>query len=78
VSLFERRVEILADQGIHSQVAPGFWDEEVNQIVKAIHDDQFVPGLCKVIAEIGNKLSVSFPRKEDDINELPNAPQGGL
>ena len=78
VSLFERRVEILADQGIHSKVAPGFWDDEVSTIVRSVHEGQFVSGLCQVIEEIGMKLAVSFPRREDDINELPNAPRGDL
>ena len=75
VSLFERRVQILADQGIHSKVPNGFWDTEVNQIVQSIHDGNFIRGLSAVIHQIGDKLSENFPRKADDRNELSNEPR---
>jgi putative membrane protein len=75
VSLFERRVQILADEGIHSRVPDGFWDAEVKQIVQAIHDGRFIQGFSSVIQQIGEKLSENFPRKADDRNELSNKPR---
>lgn len=73
ISMFERRVEILADAGIHQRVPEGFWNEEVKTLVSFIHRGQFTDGLCQIISDIGGKLTEQFPRRADDVNELPNA-----
>lgn len=74
VSLFERRVEILADEGIHRNVPDGYWDSEVKTLIQGIHAGKFTEALCQVISDIGGKLAEKFPRKAFDINELPDNP----
>lgn len=77
VSLFERRVEILADEGIHRAVPGGYWKNEVDALARSIRQGAFVDGLCSVVSDIGLRLAEKFPRREDDINELSDSPREG-
>lgn len=72
VSLKERRVQILGDKGIHEKVGEGFWQAEADSIVRAIREGKPAEGLEKAIREIGEKLAAHFPRRPDDLNELPD------
>ena len=74
VSVFEHRVEIIADQGIHLIVGTGYWDQQVASIVLGIRAKKAGDALCAAIAEIGSKLAGNFPPRADDTNELPNQP----
>ena len=77
VSLFEHRVEILADEGIHREVPEGYWKNEVDALALAIRQGRFVDGLCSVISDIGTRLAAKFPRNTGDINELSDSPREG-
>jgi len=72
VSLFERRVHVLADQGINSVVAPQVWDEIVAIVTDGIKQNRTCDAICKAVARCGELLTENFPRKEDDTDELPN------
>lgn len=73
VSLFERRVVVLADSGIHQKVAPGEWDGIVAGIVQGIHAGKPGAALIAAIGECGRLLERhGVARREDDIDELPN------
>ncbi len=72
ISLFERRVVVLADSGINAKVPEHTWDEIVETILKGIKQGQACDALCQAIGRCGELLSERFPRKEDDTDELPN------
>lgn len=72
ISLFERRVLIVADRGISSKVSNDYWDEQVKRLAAGIRSGQGVAALCEVIAEVGNKLAPMFPKGDDDKNEIPD------
>ncbi len=72
VSLLERRVEVLADTGIHARVPPGTWDGPVKAIVHAMRNGDLSRGLITAIDLCGEILAREFPRKSDDTDELPN------
>ncbi len=72
LSLFERRVYVLADRGINDVVAPDLWDGVVATITDGIHADDACAALCTAIADCGKQLEEHFPIKHDDTNELPN------
>jgi putative membrane protein len=74
VSVFEHRVEIIADQGIHQVVGNGYWDQQVAAIILGIRANKAGEAICAAIAEIGSKLAGNFPPRADDTNELPNQP----
>ncbi len=72
ISLFERRVHVLADKGINAAVPPRTWDEIVATITDGIRRGQTGEALCTAIRRCGDLLAERFPRKEDDTDELPN------
>ena len=72
ISLFERKVVVLADGGINAKVPEHTWDEIVAMIIPGLKNGQPCEALCQAITRCGELLSENFPRKEDDTDELPN------
>jgi len=72
ISLFERRVWVLADRGINRKVTPGQWDEIVALIVQGIKQKRGVEAICTAVEKVGTVLAEHFPVREDDRDELTN------
>jgi putative membrane protein len=72
LSLDEHRAEIVADEAIHSKVAPETWGEAMAALVTAVRDRRPGDGMAAAVARIGAVLAEHFPRSEDDVNELPD------
>lgn len=72
ISLFERRVRVLADTGISAVVPQQEWDGIVATITAGIRTGQVCEALCSAIGRCGDLLQQRFPRKADDRDELPN------
>ena len=72
VSLFERRVEILADEGIHKRVGIEGWRDHVQRIIKGLREGRPAQGVVETIGLIGDELKLMMPPREDDEDELSN------
>ena len=72
VAVAEHYVEIIADQGIDSQVPPGTWDAAVSDFVAQVRAGRVADGFLAAIAAVGDHLAKHFPRAPDDTDELPN------
>ncbi len=72
ISLFERRVHVLADRGINAVVPADTWDGIVQTITDGIHCGETCNALCAAIDRCGQLLEEHFPVKADDTDELPN------
>jgi putative membrane protein len=72
ISLFEHRVEIVADSGIGDKIAPATWKELVDLLTKGIKQGQAGETLCRVINETATILAEHFPPGTSDTNHLPN------
>jgi putative membrane protein len=72
LSLFERRVYVLADRGINLVVPPNTWDSLVDTITQGIRHADACNALCSAIETCGQLLQENFPIKTDDSDELPN------
>ncbi len=72
LSLFERRVYVLADRGINSVVPANYWDGIVHTITEGIHRGDTCNALCLAIETCGRLLEERFPVKTDDTDELSN------
>jgi putative membrane protein len=72
VSLAERIVEIVADTGIHSRVAPGTWSTITAGMVSAIGSGDLAGGIERAIAGVGERLAEHFPPGPDNEDELPD------
>jgi len=71
-SLFEHRVEVLADRGINQKVKPGTWDEIVNILTSGLKSAEGCAAFCLAIERCGEILATHFPRPPDDRDELAN------
>ena len=72
VSVAERYVEILADEGIHQRVPEGTWDRVVAEFVGRVREGRIAEGFSIAIAACGDILAAQCPREPDDRNELPD------
>ena len=72
ISVFERRVWVLADRGINAKVKEGQWDEIVNMITDGIRQKRAADAICAAVGKIGTLLASHFPVKPDDTDELQN------
>jgi putative membrane protein len=69
----ERRVELLADRGIHERVGVELWQSLVQAVSAAIRDGKAAQGVGAAVDSIADVLAQHFPREADDTNELPDA-----
>jgi putative membrane protein len=72
LSLDERRAELIADESIHSKVAPETWGEAMADLVEEVKAGRPGAGMAKAVERIGAVLAEHFPRSRDDQNELPD------
>ncbi|PLX82516.1 MAG: hypothetical protein C0614_06145 [Desulfuromonas sp.] len=72
ISLFEHRVQVLADSGINAKVPEHTWDEIVDIITAGLKSDDACAAVCKAIERCGELLKDQFPVTADDVDELPN------
>lgn len=74
VQLAERRLEIVADRGIHAKVGPATWEALCGQMASQFKGGQFASGIIEAIEQTNRLLYESFPRRTPHRNELPDAP----
>jgi putative membrane protein len=72
VSLFERRVVVLGDAGIHAKVGDEHWDATRAAILAKIRRGRVDEGLVDGIRASGEVLAQHFPWTQGDRNELPD------
>ena len=72
VSVAERYVEIIADKGINDKVTQNAWDDIVSDFANRVKVKEIPEGFLSAIGACGELLAESFPRLEDDVDELPN------
>jgi putative membrane protein len=72
ISVFERRVWVLADRGINANVSESQWDDIVKMITDGIKQKRPADAICEAVEKIGELLKTHFPIKPDDTDELKN------
>lgn len=73
VSLFEHRVLVLADSGIHARVPQAAWDAIAANLARGLKARRAVPALLEAIQAVGALLEErGVERRPDDANELPD------
>jgi uncharacterized membrane protein len=72
LAIDQRKFAIIGDKGIHRAVPENFWDDIKEGMVRFFRQNDFTGGLCYAIKASGEQLRKYFPRKSDDINELPD------
>jgi putative membrane protein len=72
ISVFERKVWVLADAGIDAKVSGDHWQSVVTGITAGIRNHRAAAAICEAVDTIGRTLAEHFPVAPDDINELEN------
>jgi putative membrane protein len=72
ICLFERRVQVLADCGIHSAVSPETWQKVADLVTAGIKQGRTCDALCEAIAYCADLLAEKFAPRSGDTDELPN------
>jgi putative membrane protein len=72
LSLFERKVWVLADSGIHAKIEQKTLDRFAGMVSTGIREGRACDALCDAIREAGDLLAKYFPSTPDDTNELPD------
>lgn len=70
--LADRRVEIVADRGIHAKVGNAAWDAICGEMQRAFADRRFEAGAVLGIEAISDLLAEHFPADRNNPNELPD------
>ena len=74
VALLERRVCVLADQGIDRALVPGeSWQQVVDAVLDGLRRGEAARGLVTAVERCGEILAAHLPAPERDPDELPNA-----
>ncbi|NLG85457.1 MAG: TPM domain-containing protein [Firmicutes bacterium] len=73
----DRCFAVIGDEGIDRVVPAGFWEETKDVMEGYFREGRFVEGILHGIASAGAHLAAYFPRRPDDVNELPDAPSEG-
>jgi putative membrane protein len=72
LSFFERRVVVIGDRAIHEKMGDQHWQAVRDLIIKGMRERNVGGGICAAIDSCGKALAEHFPRRSDDINELPD------
>ncbi len=68
----ENKFEIIADEGINSEISEDKWKTMSDELIKNFSAKNYREGIRKLLSEIGEVLINVFPAKEGNINELPD------
>jgi uncharacterized membrane protein len=72
VSVEDHKLAVLGDRGIHERVGQAYWDGLVEAVLTHFRGERFRDGLVHAVGEVGAVLRRHFPRRPDDVNELPD------
>jgi len=72
VSIEDHKLAVLGDRGIHERVGQAYWDALVESTLAHFRGQRFRDGLVHAVGEVGAVLRRHFPRRPDDVNELPD------
>jgi putative membrane protein len=75
VSLFERQVRVIADEGVYRAVERPIWERLAATVATEMRDDRPGAALLRAIEATAALVVEHGPRRRaDDVNELPDAP----
>jgi putative membrane protein len=72
ISIFERKVWVLADHGIHARIPQDQWQSIVDEVTRGFKHHRPAESVCQAVRMIGQRLQTHFPSRDDDTNELDN------
>ncbi len=70
LSVFEKRVVVVGDRGIHEKLGNQHWNDVRDKIIEGIRQGKPREGICAAIQSCGWALAKHFPHQANDVNEL--------
>ena len=67
-----RTFAVIGDTGVHEKCGDAFWEELARTMTERFKRGEFTGGLVHGIERAGELLAEHFPRRKDDVNELPD------
>jgi len=72
ISVFERKVWILADRGVNEKIDHSEWEKIIADLTSGIKKGNQCGAIVSAVGAVGAVLREKFPYREDDTNELDN------
>lgn len=72
VSLLENAVEVVTDLGVRPELMGAAWTEAVARLATCAHRAASPDALAEALLRLAEPLAVALPRRDDDLNELPD------
>ena len=72
VSLFEHRVVVLGDAGVHARVGDAHWQRTKDAVLAGVAKGAVADGIVAGVRACGEVLAEHFPRAAGDTNEIPD------
>jgi uncharacterized membrane protein len=67
-----RQFAVIGDRGVHERCGEGFWKELAKEMSGHFAKSDFTTGIVHGLKKAGELLARHFPRRPDDVNELPD------
>jgi putative membrane protein len=71
-SIFERKIQIIADDGIASKIPHETWKNLANSLAEGFKSKNPTETIIKAVEECGEILAKEFPCQKENPNELPD------
>jgi uncharacterized membrane protein len=68
----DRKLAIVGDEGIHARVGDEYWSGVRDRMVERLRAGALRAAVIGAVAEVGATLARFFPRRPDDVDELPD------
>ena len=68
----DRKLAIVGDEAIHARVDPGYWEAIRDRMVERLRSGAAGDAVLTAVADVGAVLARAFPRRPDDVDELPD------
>lgn len=72
--LADRRVEVVADRGVHQKVGDQGWADICRAMERAFRQGRFEEGVVLGVREVARHLAEHYPAQGENANELADAP----
>jgi uncharacterized membrane protein len=67
-----RQFAVIGDRGVHERCGESFWRELATEMSGHFAKSEFTTGIVSGLNKAGELLARHFPRRPDDVNELPD------
>ena len=68
----DHKLAIVGDEAVHARVDPGYWEAIRDRMVERLRGGAARDAVVEAVQDVGAVLAREFPRRRDDVDELPD------